>query len=138
MRRFALVVGLWAAVSLPACSQEPDPVQTARSFVSAVRSGDSEVLLTLIDAEAVARADQSARRATDQVGGRRSIETREVIQVADPPRHFQVAQAELLDEDGEIAHVKLTGVEGEEYVLELVMQDGAWRVRIPTPALPQP
>jgi len=31
---------------------------------------------------------------------------------------------------------KSATVEGEEYVLELVMQDGAWRVRIPTPALP--
>lgn len=137
MKRLALVLGLCATLTAFGCAKEPDPVETARAFVSAVRSGDSEVLLTLIDAQAVARADQSAQRATDQVGGRRTIESREVIQVVDPPRHFQVAQAELMDNDGEVAHVKLIGVEGEEYVLELVMQDGAWRVRVPTPGLPQ-
>ncbi len=46
---------------------------------------------------------------------------------------FAIASSEVLDNDGATAHVELVGPEDERHVLELVFQDGGWRVRVPIP-----
>jgi hypothetical protein len=132
----ALAAGLLLGV--PACGEdEPPPVTAARTFARTVRAGDVDTLLTLVDARTAARVAQAAERASDQVGGRRNVEPQEMIQVVDVDPRFQVGEAELVQDDGLQAVVRLTGVDGTTtHSLELVNEEGSWRVRLPLPAGP--
>jgi hypothetical protein len=114
--------------------KETQPVTPPKAFASAMQRGDVKALLLLVDREAAARLEQEAARASDHVGGRRNIEPHEMLQVVDVPDSFQVARAELVVGDAEAAQVKLTAADGSEHLIDLVLQDGSWRVRIPQPA----
>jgi hypothetical protein len=128
IRTLALVV------ALAGCSEEPAPVKTAKEFASAVQGRNVERMLELVDAQTVAHLQQSAERASDQIGGRRSVEPKEMLQIVDVDRRFMVAKAELVDQTETEARVRLVGVDGTEHVLDLVLEDEAWRVRVPLPA----
>lgn len=129
MRRgaaLAVVLALWA------CRAEADaPVETARAFAVAVQRGNVAAVLPLLERSAVERLEQAAERASDQVGGRRNIDSREMLQIVDIDPTFQLAHVERLDDDAELTHVRLTGADESAHVLALVNEDGAWRVRIP-------
>ena len=134
--RAALVALLLGA---PACSEsEPEPVTTAKRFAAAVRRGDVEAALPLLERRVVERLEQSAQRASDQVGGRRNIEPREMLQIVDVAPELQVAEAEVLESTDSTARVQLTGASGVQHVLSLVYEEGAWRVSIPVPPTPPP
>ena len=128
---------MWMALAIAgalACGEkEAEPVTAAKAFASAMQRGDVKALLLLVDLEAAARLEQEAARASDHVGGRRNIEPYEMLQVVDVPDSFQVARAELVTGDAESAQVKLTAADGSEHLIDLVLQDGTWRVRIPKP-----
>ena len=91
------------------------------------------VYVPLLEKAALDRLEQSAAQASDQVGGRRSIEPAEMLQIVDVSPTFELAQTELVDNDGTTAHVRLLGAQQETYTLTLVQEDGAWHVRIPVP-----
>lgn len=122
-----LVLGL-------ACGEkDPAPVVAAKAYANAMNSGDVKALLPLLDRAAVERIEQSAGQASDHVGGRRNIEPHEMLQIVDVPSSFQVADAELVVGDEESAQVRLTAADGTQHLLDLVLQDGTWRVRVPLP-----
>ena len=136
-RGAALVLGAVLATAPLGCAEdEPPAVKVARKFARAVRNGDVEPVLTLVDAQTVARVGQAAERASDQVGGRRNVEPSEMLQVVDVDPRFQVAEAELLEGDDQRAVVRLTGADGSSHSLELINEDGSWRVRLPLPPGP--
>lgn len=129
-----LCLALALALGLAACEPaEADPVDTAKAYNVAVRSGDSKRVLELIDASAVERIDSLAQGASDQVGGRRKVEAHEMLEVVDVERAFELSRAELLDNDGTVAHVALESTTGERHILELVYQGDRWRVKVPLP-----
>jgi hypothetical protein len=131
--RLTLVLVL-AIAALPGCGEkEPAPVTAAKAYASAMNSSDVKALLPLIDRAAVERIEQAAGQASDHVGGRRNIEPHEMLQIVDVPSSFQVASAELVVGDAESAQVRLTAADGSEHLLDLVLQDGSWRVRVPLP-----
>lgn len=109
---------------------------TAKAFANAARIGDVEQVLAMADAQTVARVQQAAERAGDQVGGRRVIEPTEMMQVVDVDPRFQIAKAELSQGDEQRATVRLEGADGTSHVVELVNEEGAWRVRLPLPRGP--
>jgi len=114
------------------CGRDNDaPVETARAFTLAAQRGDVRGLLQLLEISAVDRLEAAAERASDQIGGRRSIDSQEMLQVVEIDPTFQIARAERLDEDEEITRIRLVGADESEHVLVLVREDGAWRVRIP-------
>ncbi|MCA9705973.1 MAG: hypothetical protein KDK70_09020 [Myxococcales bacterium] len=117
-------------------SDEPPPVTAARAFARAAQAGDVETLLTMVDAQTAARVGHAAERASDQVGGRRNVEPQEMLQVVDVDPRFQVAAAELRSGDDQRAEVQLTGSDGRTHSLELINEEGAWRVRPPLPPGP--
>jgi hypothetical protein len=153
--RLAVVLSV-ALVCLSGCrSKESEPVSVARSFAETARRGDVDGMLAVIEAPAVERLTSAAERASDHVGGRRSIEAAEMLQIVGVDRGVAVAGAELLDDDGERAHVELTMTDGHTLRLELVWEQGVdqvdgaddssvgddssaraggWKVRIPLPA----
>lgn len=131
LRTVALVT--WAALSGACGDQGADPVRTAQAFTGAVQRGDMKAVLPLLEAAAAERLSQAAEQASDQVGGRRRVEPAEMLQIVDVPPTFELAQAELVDNDGATAHVRLVGAQQESYTLTLVHEDGAWHVRIPIP-----
>jgi len=144
MSRFgwwAAPLGVAVALAVASCgSDEPPAVTAARAFVDAARLGDVEEILTMVDRATAARVAQAAERASDQVGGRRSLESPEMLQVVDVDPRFQVAEAELSHGDDTQAVVQLTGADGSTHALQMVNEDGAWRVRLPAPqgAMGQP
>lgn len=135
LARAILVVVLGLGLSgLSGCGEkDPPPVTAAKAYASAMNRGDVKALLLLLEGAAVERIEQSAGHASDHVGGRRNIEPYEMLQIVDVPASFQVAEAELVVGDAESAQVRLTAADGSEHLLELVLQDGSWRVRVPLP-----
>jgi hypothetical protein len=130
------VPGAWLALVLgfAACGAEEEPAVTAaKRFATAVRAGNVQDVLDLADTEGSLRLREAAQRASDQVGGRRSVEPHEMLQIVDVDPSFQVAKAELSRGDETSATVILTGADGTTHDLELVNEDGQWRVRIPAP-----
>jgi len=131
----ALVVA--SALGVLACGdKEPPQVTVAKRFAAAVQSADVEKLLGLVDPAAVAHLERAAERASDQVGGRRNVESHEMLQIVDVDPRLQVAQAELVIGDEETATVQLTGADGSTHELHLVAHEGEWRVRIAVPPVP--
>ena len=122
------------ASAVPACGdEEPAPVITAKQFATAVKRGDVDAVLELVEKPVADRLTAAADRASDQVGGRRNIEPQEMLQIVDVDPRFQVAKAELVAGGEETATVRLTGADGSTYDLGLVNEDGQWHVRVPLP-----
>ncbi len=124
-------------VVLAACGEkEAEPVTAAKAYASAMQRGDVKALIPLLDRDSADRLTQAAAAASDHVGGRRIIEPHEMLQIVDVPNSFQVAKAELVAGDSESAQVKLTAADGSEHLVDLVQQDGTWRVRVAAPGKP--
>ncbi|HVI01924.1 MAG TPA: hypothetical protein VM869_24595 [Enhygromyxa sp.] len=142
----ALVLTLGLGLGLACKPKEAEPVAVARMFADTARRGDVQGMLALIEQAAVERVTEAAETASDQVGGRRAIEASEMLQIVGVDRTVAVAEAELIDDDGELAHVELTMTDGRRLRLELVWEQaiagdehnearaGGWKVRIPLPA----
>lgn len=130
--RTAVLVA-WAALSGACGGRRSDPVGAAQAFTAAVQRGDMKAVLPLVERAAADRLAAAAAQASDQVGGRRVIEPAEMLQIVDVDPNFELAAAELIDDDGSVAHVRLVGSQQESHTLTLVLEDGAWHVRIPTP-----
>ncbi len=130
----ALVLAAW----LVGCGNEKEaaPVVAAREFAAAMQRGDAKQVIGLLEDGAVERLELAAARASDQVGGRRNIEVYEMLQVVDVPNSFQVAKAELITGDDRTAQVALTAADGTKHLLDMVHQDGGWRVRVQIPGAP--
>ncbi|HRI06689.1 MAG TPA: hypothetical protein PKW35_02670, partial [Nannocystaceae bacterium] len=94
---------------------------------------DTRALLPLLDGRARARLAAAAERASDQVGGRRTIAPHEMLQVVDLDPTLQVARVELLEGDDTVARVRVHGSQEQTIDLDLVHEEGAWRVRAPLP-----
>lgn len=134
--RMVMIAALLAAPMSIACGdKEAAPVTAAKQFAAAMQYGDEQTLLPLLDDEARARVDQLAAVAGDHVGGRRVVEPKEMLQIVDVPRTMEVARAELVSSTDEHAQVALIGADGSRMLVDLVLQDGTWRVRVPIPAL---
>jgi len=111
-------------------------VTAAKQFSAAVRARDTPALLEIVDSRTVAYVDAAAERASDQIGGRRSVEPPEMLQVVDVDARSAIVKAELISEEGDTASVRLTGADGSEHDVHLVLEDGAWKVSLPTPPAP--
>ncbi|MBC8072494.1 MAG: DUF4878 domain-containing protein [Deltaproteobacteria bacterium] len=133
MRTAYLVWGLVLALTASCGEKEAAPVTAAKAFARAMRDGDAKAVIALLEHDSHAHLERAAARAGDQVGGRRNIELHEMLQVVDVPHAFQVAKAELVTSDDTHAQVELTGADGGRHSIELVLQDGEWRVRVPVP-----
>lgn len=131
LRTAALIA--WAALSGACGDRRSDPVGAAQAFTAAVQRGDMKAVLPLVERAAAEKLAAAAEQASDQVGGRRRIEPAEMLQIVAVDPNFELAAAELLDNDGSLAHVRLVGSQQESHTLTLVLEDGAWHVRIPTP-----
>lgn len=131
LRTAALIC--WAALSGACGGRRNDPVGAAQAFTAAVQRGDMKAVLPLVERAAAERLAAAAAQASDQVGGRREIPPAEMLQIVDVDPNFELATTELLDNDGSLAHVRLIGSQQETHTLTLVLEDGAWHVRLPTP-----
>lgn len=138
VRRVAAVfmAGLLSFASAACRDEDEAPIAAARAFTAAAQRGDVKQMLPLLERGVVAHLEAAAEQASDQVGGRRGIEVHEMLEFVAAEPGFAIASAELLDNDGATAHVELVGPEDQRHVLELVLQDGAWRVRVPIPPTP--
>lgn len=138
VRRLTRAFAVFVVLSVvPGCSEEPPAVSAAKAYAAAVQSGDAKRVLSLVDESTASFFDQAAARASDQIGGRRSVEPHEMLQVVDVDPRFQVAKAELVSSTETTATVKLLGAEGSEHVVHLVLEDEQWKVHVPMGAASQ-
>jgi len=113
------------------CGSETPQIAAARAFVHALQRSDAETMQSLMASAGVETLKQNAVRAADQVGGRRAIEAHEMLEVVPKNMLFQVAKSELIEHDENTARVRLTGADETTHVLDLVKEEGAWKVRVP-------
>jgi hypothetical protein len=146
----ALLLTMSLGLGVGCKTKESEPVAVARKFAETARRGDVEGMLALVERSAVERLIDAAETASDQVGGRRSIEPNEMLQIVGVDRTVAVADAELIEESGQTAQVELTMTDGRRVRLELVWEQansgdehgdednearpGGWKVRIPVPS----
>ena len=129
-------VVLVAALIWTACGTDDDsPQAIARAFANAVQRGDAPAVLGLMERQAVERVQAAAERASNQVGGRRNIDTREMLQIVDIDVTFQLAAVEVQERSQDQASVTLVDAAGKSYPLEMVREQGQWRVRVAIPDL---
>lgn len=113
---------------------EARAVRTAKAFVSAARADNTKALVPLVESSAVTELERAAARASEHVGGRRTIEAHEMLQIVDLDPLFQVERVEVVDLDAQLAVVEVTSTSGEKVSLTLVDEDGRWKVRVPSPS----
>ena len=107
----ALASWLLALALVVGCqSEDEEPVEVAKAFASASRSSDIKRMLPLLERDAAARLEAAAEQASDHVGGRRNIEAWEMLQVVEVDRMGSIVGAELVDNDGTTAHVRVGDV----------------------------
>lgn len=135
--RVALVSLVIGGLVLPGCSEEAPEIRAAKAFALAVQARNVEQLLTLVDGETVAYVEHAAERASDQIGGRRSVGAAEMLQVADIDARFGVVRAEVLESATDTARVRLVGADGSEHDLDLRLEGGEWKVVLTPPAVPK-
>lgn len=135
LRRGALLLAVVLATASPGCHEDPPPVAAAKRFATAAQTGNAKAVLQLVDAQTLAYAQQFAERAGDQIGGRRTVEPHEMLQIVDADFTFAVKKAEVVSESGDTATVRLIGPDDTEHTLELVREQGEWKVVLPTPPL---
>jgi hypothetical protein len=126
------------ALALAACgAAQQTPNDAAEAFVQAAQRGDTAALLPLLDGPARARLTAAAARASDQVGGRRTIAPSALLRVVDVDPTFQLTRVEQLEADAATAKVRVHGAAAERaFDLDLLYEEGAWRVHVPLPAAP--
>ncbi|MGB1276893.1 MAG: hypothetical protein ACPG77_14200 [Nannocystaceae bacterium] len=129
-----LLAGVAIAILMACGAREPsDPVAVAQAFANAVQQRDSKAIVKYLDEATVLALTVRAQRASDQVGGRRTVETWEMLQVDgfDPLRQF--SSAELVGDPSDTAVVRLTDNSGQTADLTLVFERETWHVQIPLP-----
>lgn len=134
MNTFLRIVVIVMVSLVPGCRDEPAPVTAAKAFAASVRRGDVKAMLEHVDLQAVTYLEQAADRASDQIGGRRSLAPREMLQIVDVDR-FEIKEAVLVSANDLTAQVKLVATDGAVQVLNLVYENDAWRVQIPVPGV---
>jgi hypothetical protein len=142
VRGRVLLVGLALVLALGCARDESEPVAVARAYADAARRSDVPGMLAVIEHDAVAELERAAERASDQVGGRRSIEATEMLQIAGVERTLAVAEATLVEQDSQTATVELIMTDGRTVIVHLVWEPsevesesgGAWKVRVPLPS----
>jgi len=132
-RSLVWVIASVMALPVACTSPESEPVEAARAFAEATRRRDVDGMLRLIESKTRERIEASAEKASDQVGGRRIVAPREMLQVVGIDRGFTVAKAELVSSGETEARVELSGPAGQTALVDLVREESRWRVRIPTP-----
>jgi len=129
-----ILVGVAVTAVLACGARQPsNPVAVAQAFANAVQRRDSEELVKYLDEATVLALSVRAQRASDQVGGRRTVEPREMLQVDGFDSLRQFTGAELVDNTGDTAVVRLTDNSGQTTDLTLVFERETWHVQIPLP-----
>jgi hypothetical protein len=128
---FSLLLG---GLGPAACQQRvTGPTEVAEAYARAVQRRDAKAVLELIDTTAAQRLAFAAERASDQVGGRRSIEPWEMLQIVQTDPLRQLASSEVLERSDTRARVRLTDNQARTYDLDLVFESDTWHVRVPAP-----
>jgi hypothetical protein len=117
LRPLLLVVALVIAAGLGACGGESE--EDARQEIE-------EVIIGYGESDGAAACDFLSASALDQLGGESGC-SRQFEGV--PPAELEVGEVEI-DDDTATAQVTNTGEEGSDFELELVDEDGEWKISV--------
>jgi hypothetical protein len=132
--RLGPALALAWVLGAPGCKDEEQaPVKAARAFAAAVARADVDAVMSLVEGRALQRLELAAEQASNQVGGRRNIPAPEMMQIVDLDPTFQIGHAQLVSMTADTAQVDLEAADGAKHRLDLVQEEGEWRVKIPVP-----
>ena len=124
-------VALALAVSGRGCAVgDGTAVGAARAFVAAARAGDRRAAWELLGPRTRARVEAVAQAATEKVGGTRRYGPLDVLDLSTPERTYEPTDVVIRTELGATAVVDVLGPAGRHDALNLVRQDGHWRVEL--------
>jgi hypothetical protein len=106
------------------------PEVTVRELLQAAKAGDRAAVFELLTPATRARLDAEARRATDLVGGAVRYRAQDLISIGAADPSATPTDITVIEQHGDRATVEIVAPAGRAR-LELVHDDGRWRVDMP-------
>ncbi len=128
MSRRGAALALCVVPALAGCGASPETA--VRSFEEAAREGDVERVMKLLGPSTRARLVDHARRAAEQAG-RRKLAATELLATGWSAPRWELDSTRLVSRRGDSAVVEARGKHGEVEQVELVRDDGAWKIELP-------
>lgn len=129
-------MALAAAVAGRGCRvTQPGPEAAVRDMIQAAKTGDRELVFSLLSDATRDRLAAEARRATDLVGASQRYTAKDLISIgstdgAADPTDVDPTDITVLEERGDHAVVEVVSAAGRARV-ELIKVAGRWRIDLP-------
>lgn len=128
-------MALAAAVAGRSCRvTQPGPEAAVRDMIQAAKTGDRELVYTLLSDATRDRLASEAKRATDLVGASRRYTAKDLISIGSTgggdPADVDPTDITVLEERGDHAVVEVVSAAGRARV-ELIKVAGRWRIDLP-------
>ena len=107
-----------------------DPVRAAGRFVAAANYGQGMSLWPYLSNDTREVLQREAERASNQIGERRNVAPSEMLQIVDVPTFDPRRIPELRSRTKTDAQVVFFGMQGKEYPVNMIYEEGQWRVRL--------
>jgi hypothetical protein len=131
---FLRAFGAFVLLAL-ACSRPAGPAETYRLFATAARDGRSDVAWTLLSEGSRAALDAAARDAAARAPGIVPPRGQDLVLGDSAFRSPPLKSALVVRESADAALVAVEVEGAGKHEVEMVREDGAWRVVIPPAAL---
>lgn len=124
-------MALAAAVAGRSCRvTRPGPEDAVSDLIQAAKTGDRDAVFNLLTPATRDRLEVEARRATDLVGASQRYTARDLISIGSSDGIADPADIVVVEEHGDRAIVEVVSPT-ERARLDLVKQDGRWRIDLP-------
>lgn len=124
-------MALAAAVAGRGCRvTQPGPEAAVRDMIQAAKTGDRELVFSLLSDATRDRLAAEARRATDLVGASQRYTAKDLISIGSSDGVADPTDITVLEERGDHAVVEVVSGAGRARV-ELIKVAGRWRIDLP-------
>jgi len=106
------------------------PQQVVERFVVAAQSGDRAAVHSMLGPRSRARL-QELMVSAERVSGRLVLEPYGFLAVGRAPPAWEMAGVRQLERDDTRAVVEVFSASGERHSVELVLDDGSWKIELP-------
>jgi hypothetical protein len=131
--RWCAAIGFAVCLTLGVgCGRGKDggPQQVVERFVVASQSGDRAAVHSMLGPRSRARL-QELMVSAERVSGRLALEPYGFLAVGRAPPAWEMAGVRQLEREDKRAVVEVFSASGERHSVELVLDDGAWKIELP-------
>lgn len=131
--QWCAAIGLAVYLTLGAgCGRGKDggPQQVVERFVVAAQAGDRAAVHSMLGPRARARL-QELMVSAERVSGRLVLEPYDFLAVGRAPPAWEMAGVRQLEREDNRAVVEVFSASGERHSVELVLDEGSWKIELP-------